>query len=106
VNILLQKLFTAEEIMAHSVSGKAENPKPKSDSVRLELLKKLCTEKTNEATPLQGVWKRGEMHRHLDNFVCSVILQGRRPLLCFGDVTIPEGRILTITLQKRRLQIV
>ena len=55
VNVLLRKLFTADEIMAHSVSGKAGNskltPKPKFDSVRLDLLKKLCLEKHNEATP-------------------------------------------------------
>lgn len=55
VNILLRKLFTADEIVAHSVSGKAGNskltPKPKFDSVRLDLLKNLCLEKHNEATP-------------------------------------------------------
>ena len=55
VNILLRKPFTSEEIMTHSVSGKAGNPKltpkPKFDSVRFELLRKLCMEKHNEAAP-------------------------------------------------------
>ena len=46
VNILLRRLFTAEEILAHSVSGKASNSKtvakPKFDGEKLELLKKTC----------------------------------------------------------------
>lgn len=61
VKILMRKLFTTEEIKAHSVSGKAGNsrlvPKPKFDSERLELLKKLCLEKHNEATPTTITFK-------------------------------------------------
>ena len=54
VRMLLRRLFTAEEIVAHLVSGKASNsknvPKPKFDGEKLELLKKLVTEMHNEAT--------------------------------------------------------
>ena len=57
VNILLRRLFTAEEILAHSVSGKASNSKtvakPKFDGEKLELLKKLAMEMHNEATSSQ-----------------------------------------------------
>ena len=54
VRMLLRRLFTAEEIVAHLVSGKASNSKnvakPKFDGEKLELLKKLVTEMHNEAT--------------------------------------------------------
>ena len=57
VSILLRRLFTVEEILAHSVSGKASNSKtvakPKFDGEKLELLKKLATEMHNEATSSQ-----------------------------------------------------
>ena len=57
VSILLHRLFTAEEILAHSVSGKASNlktvAKPKFDGEKLELLKKLAMEMHNEATSSQ-----------------------------------------------------
>ena len=57
VSILLRRLFTAEEILAHSVSGKASNSKtvakPKFDSDKLELLKKLAMEMHKETTSSQ-----------------------------------------------------
>ena len=57
VNILLRRLFTVEEILAHSVSGKASNSKtvakPKFDGEKLELLKKLTIEMHNETTSSQ-----------------------------------------------------
>lgn len=57
VSILLRKLFTVDEILAHSVSGKAPNSKivakPKFDGVRLELLKSLTLENHKEATSSQ-----------------------------------------------------
>ena len=56
VNILLRRLFTEEEILAHSVSGKAPNsktaPKPKFDGVKLDLLRSLAFEAHKEATSL------------------------------------------------------
>lgn len=57
VSILLRKLFTVDEILAHSVSGKAPNSrivaKPKFDCVRLDLLKSLTMENHKEATSSQ-----------------------------------------------------
>ena len=57
VSILLCRLFTPEEILAHLVSGKASNSKtvakPKFDGEKLELLKKLAMEMHNEATSSQ-----------------------------------------------------
>ena len=51
------RLFTVEEIMAHSVSGKASNSKtvakPKFDSVKLELLKSVALEIHKEANTSQ-----------------------------------------------------
>ena len=45
VNSLMRKLFTEEEILSHSVSGKAANSKiaakPKFDSAKLDLVKKI-----------------------------------------------------------------
>lgn len=45
VNLLLRKLFSVEEILVHSVSGKAGNSKiaakPKFDSVCLDMLRKI-----------------------------------------------------------------
>ena len=53
VSILLRKLFTVDEILAHSVSGKAPNSKtiakPKFDGARLDLLRSLCLEVHKEA---------------------------------------------------------
>ena len=46
VNVLLWKLFTVDEILSHSVSGKVTNSKtvakPKFDGTRLHLLRSLC----------------------------------------------------------------
>lgn len=57
VSILLRRLFTVEEIVAHSVSGKAANSKtvakPKFDGEKLELLRKLAIEMHNEVTSSQ-----------------------------------------------------
>ena len=57
VSALMWRLFTTEEIMAHSVSGKASNSKmvakPKFDHVKLELLKTLVLEIHKEATSSQ-----------------------------------------------------
>lgn len=57
VSILMRRLFTVEEIMAHSVSGKAPNSKtvakPKFDNVKLELLKSLALEIHKEANTSQ-----------------------------------------------------
>lgn len=57
VSVLLQRLFTVEDIIAHSVSGKVSNSKtvakPKFEGVMLELLKKLALEMHNEATSSQ-----------------------------------------------------
>lgn len=56
VSILLWRLFTVEEILAQSVSGKASNSKivatckSKFDGEKLELLKKLVIEMHDEAT--------------------------------------------------------
>ena len=48
VNILMRRLFTEQEIISHSVSGKALNSttvaKPKFDTAKLELLKSLVIE--------------------------------------------------------------
>ena len=57
VNILLRRLLTVEEILAHSVSGKASNSKtvakPKFDDEKSELLNKLTIEMHNEAKSSQ-----------------------------------------------------
>ena len=46
VSVLLRKLFTVDEILSHSVSGKVTNSKtvakPKFDGTRLDLLRSLC----------------------------------------------------------------
>ena len=57
VSIRLSRLLTAEEVVAHSVFGKTSNSKtvakPKFDSEKLELVKKLAMEIHNEATSPQ-----------------------------------------------------
>ena len=57
VSILLRRLFTGEEIVAHSVPGKASNSKTvvklKFDGGKLELLEKLAMEMHNEAMSSQ-----------------------------------------------------
>ena len=49
VNLLLRKLFSVDEILSHSVSGKAANSKtaakPKFDSERLELLQQIAVDR-------------------------------------------------------------
>ena len=57
VNILMRRLFTEQEIISHSVSGKASNTKtvakPKFDTAKLELLKSLVLELHKEVTVSQ-----------------------------------------------------
>ena len=61
VNILMRGLFTEQEIISHSVSGKASNsttvPKPKFDTAKLELLKSLVIELHKEITVSQITFK-------------------------------------------------
>ena len=48
VQILLKKLFTIEEILSHSVSGKAANSKtvakPRFDPMKIELIRKIASD--------------------------------------------------------------
>ena len=48
VQILLKKLFTVEEILSHSVSGKAANSKtvakPRFDPIKIELIRKIASD--------------------------------------------------------------
>ena len=57
VNLLMRRLFTEEEIISHSVSGKASNSKtvakPKFNLAKLELLKSLVIELHKEITSSQ-----------------------------------------------------
>ena len=57
VNLLMRRLFTEEEIISHSVSGKASNSKtlakPKFNLAKLELLKSLVIEMHKEITSSQ-----------------------------------------------------
>ena len=57
VNILMRRLFIEQEIISHSVSGKASNTKtvakPKFDTAKLELLKSLVLELHKEVTVSQ-----------------------------------------------------
>ena len=57
VNLLMRQLFTEEEIISPSVSGKASNSKtvakPKFDHAKLELLKSLVIELHKEMTSSQ-----------------------------------------------------
>ena len=57
----MRRLFTEEEIISHSVSGKASNSKtvakPKFDTGKLELLKSLVIELHKEITVSQITFK-------------------------------------------------
>ena len=57
VSLLMCRLFTVAEILSHSVSGKASNSKPvakpKFDTPKLQLLKKLVVELHKEGTVSQ-----------------------------------------------------
>ena len=57
VNLLMWRLFTEEEIIFHSVSGKAANSKtlakPKFNNTKLELLKRHVIERHKEVTSSQ-----------------------------------------------------
>ena len=57
VNILLWKLFTVEEIISHSVPGKAANSKtaakPKLDIAKMELLRSIVTRYTRRPPGLK-----------------------------------------------------
>ena len=57
VNLLMRRLFTEEEIISHSVSGKASNSKtvakPKFNLAKLELLNSLVIELHKEITSSQ-----------------------------------------------------
>lgn len=57
VNVLLRRLFTEEEIMSHSVSGRASSSKavakPRFNTAKLDLLKGLVIELHKEITASQ-----------------------------------------------------
>ena len=57
----MRRLFTEEEIISHSVSGKASNSKtlakPKFNHGKLELLKSLVIEQHKEVTSFQMTCK-------------------------------------------------